>query len=41
MENLEWYPVYYNALETNVEVTKCGRVRRIKKEWLNYNWKTK
>ena len=35
MENLEWYPVLYNRLETNIEVTRCGRVRRVKKEWLN------
>ena len=41
MENLEWFAVPYNGLETNVEVTKCGRVRKIKVDWLNYNWKTK
>jgi hypothetical protein len=34
MNNLEWHPVYYNGLETNVEVTKCGEVRRVKKYWL-------
>ena len=33
MENLEWYPVYYNGLETNVEVTKCGRVKKVKVDW--------
>lgn len=33
MENLEWYPVYYNGLETNVEVTKTGRVRKVKVDW--------
>jgi hypothetical protein len=33
MKNTEWYPVYYNGLETNIEVTKCGRVKRVKKEW--------
>jgi hypothetical protein len=33
MKNTKWYPVYYNGLETNVEVTKCGRVKRIKKDW--------
>jgi hypothetical protein len=38
MENLEWKTVYYNDLETNVEVTKCGRVRRIKTSFYgNYN----
>jgi hypothetical protein len=41
MENLEWKPVLYNGIETNVEVTRCGRVRRVKVDWLNYNWKTK
>jgi hypothetical protein len=33
MENLEWKPVYYNGLETNVEVTKCGKVKKVQKEW--------
>ncbi len=37
MESLEWYPVFYNGLETNVEVTKCGRVRRIKVDWMKNN----
>ena len=27
---MEWYPVYYNGLKTNVEVTKCSKVRRVK-----------
>lgn len=31
---MEWYPVFYNGLETNVEVTKCGKVRRIKVDWV-------
>jgi hypothetical protein len=34
MNNLEWYPVYYNGLETNLEVTKCGRVKRIRVDWM-------
>jgi hypothetical protein len=34
MNNLEWHPVFYNGLETNVEVTKCGRVRRVKVNWI-------
>ncbi len=38
---MEWKAVYYNGLETNIEVTKCGRVKRVKVDWLNYNWKTK
>lgn len=33
MENTKWYPVYYNGLETNVEVTKCARVRKLPKDW--------
>ena len=33
MEKLEWVPVFYNGHETNVEVTKCGRVRRVKKSF--------
>lgn len=36
---MEWYPVYYNGLETNVEVTKCGKVRKIKVDWMKYNCK--
>jgi hypothetical protein len=31
---MEWKPVYYKGLETNIEVTSCGRVRRVKKDWL-------
>ena len=34
MENLEWYPVFYNGYETNVEITKCGLVRKIKHDWV-------
>jgi hypothetical protein len=34
MENLEWYPVLYNGYETNVEITKCGLVRKIKHDWV-------
>jgi hypothetical protein len=33
MENLEWKAVFYNDLETNIEVTKCGRVRKVRKNW--------
>jgi hypothetical protein len=29
----EFKPVLYNGIETNVEVTKCGRVKRVKKDW--------
>jgi tetratricopeptide (TPR) repeat protein len=34
MDNVEWHPFFYNGLETNVEVTKCGRVRRVPKDWI-------
>jgi hypothetical protein len=37
MENLEWKPVYYNGLETNVEVTKCGKVKKVQKEWYGFS----
>ena len=37
MEKLEWHPVFYNGLETNVEVTRCGRVRRVKVDWMKRN----
>jgi hypothetical protein len=37
MENLEWFAVPYNGLETNIEVTQCGRVRRVKKDWMQRN----
>jgi len=30
---MEWKAVYYNGLETNIEVTKCGRIRKIQKDW--------
>lgn len=33
MEILDWCPVFYNGLETNVEITKCGRVRKVKVDW--------
>lgn len=29
-----WTKVMYNGLETNVEVTQCGKVRRVQKDWL-------
>jgi len=33
MKNLEWNTFYYNGNETNIEATKCGRVRKVKKSW--------
>lgn len=29
----KFYPVFYNSKETNVEVSKCGQVKRVRKEW--------
>jgi hypothetical protein len=37
MENLEWVPVYYNGIETNIEVTKNARFRKLKVDWMIYN----
>jgi hypothetical protein len=37
MEKLEWIPVYYNGIETNIEITKCARVRRLKVNWSRHN----
>jgi hypothetical protein len=34
---MEWVKVFYNGEETNIEVTRCGRVRRIKKDWMTGN----
>ena len=34
MENLDWVPFVFNGLETNIECTKCGRIRRVEKEWM-------
>lgn len=33
MEKLIWHPFYYNGKETNIEATKCGKIRKIKKPW--------
>lgn len=30
---MEWHKMYYNGLETNIECTMCGKVRRIKVDW--------
>jgi hypothetical protein len=37
---MEWKAVYYNGLETNVEITRCGKVRRIKVDWIKNKSKT-
>jgi hypothetical protein len=36
MENIEWKKVFYNELETNIEVTKCGKVKKIRVDWMTY-----
>ena len=36
MENQEWYPFYFNGKETDIEVTKDGRARRVYKDWKIY-----
>lgn len=33
-----WTKVLFNGLETNIEVTKCGRVRRVSVDWTKNNW---
>ncbi len=33
MQNLEWFQFYYNGIETNIEITKCGRIKKIEKDW--------
>ena len=33
MGKIEWVPVLYNGLETNIEVTRCGRIKRVEKDW--------
>lgn len=37
MEKLNWVPVFYNGIETNVEVTKCGKVRKVQKDWYGFS----
>lgn len=34
MEKLEWHPFYYNGFETNIEATKCGRIKRVYVDWI-------
>jgi hypothetical protein len=38
MENT-WYPVFYNGLETNIEVTECGKLKRVFRDWVKINRK--
>lgn len=35
-----WKSFFYNENETNIEVTKCGKVRRINVAWMKRNTKT-
>lgn len=30
---IKWKPFFYNGIETNIECSKCGNVRRVKKDW--------
>lgn len=41
MSELIWHPFLYNGIETNIEVTRCGRVKRVNKSWVKYPLKTK
>ena len=41
MEKIKWYPFFYNGIETNIEVSKCGRVKRVNKSWIKYPLKNK
>ncbi len=33
---MEWKAVLFNGLETNVEVTKCGKLKKVKVDWMTY-----
>jgi hypothetical protein len=41
MENIEWKKVFYNGLETNIEVTKFGRIRRVEVDWYGNHFNSK
>jgi len=41
MDNVEWHTFFYNGLETNIEATRCGRVRRVPKHWMKIYKPTK
>ena len=30
---MEWHKMYYNGLQTNIECTNDGKVRRVKVDW--------
>ena len=32
-----WYDVLYNNIETNIQITECGKVRRVKKDWYGHS----
>jgi hypothetical protein len=36
---MEWTKVLFNGLETNVEVTRCGKIRKVKVDWMIYEIK--
>jgi hypothetical protein len=33
INEIKWQPFLYNGLETNIECSKCGLVRRVQKKW--------
>lgn len=35
---MDWTKVFYNGLSTNIEVTECGKVRRIYVDWVRNHW---
>ena len=37
---MEWTKVLYNGLETNVEVTRCGKVKRVIVDWMKIKSKS-
>jgi hypothetical protein len=41
MIELNWKPLFYNGIETNIEVSNCCKIRRINKCWSLKNSKTK
>jgi hypothetical protein len=36
---MEWTKVLFNGLETNVKVTRCGKIRKVKVDWMIYEIK--
>jgi hypothetical protein len=38
---MEWTKVLYNGFETNIEVTKCAKVRKVKTNWYGNHFNSK